>query len=1566
MPGRRWTDPPSAEPAAAEAAEPPAGGGEAGGDGGGSAGGAEDLWQLEQVERMLHLVVKVFQPQFPPYLAYKHVLPRPESAGGGGGSGSGEQPVPYSAYCDVHDPEVSEFILRNVCYFCESGAVQAVTAAFAGQSPATLPLVLAHALLASVSNLKVWLNYRTIVQLLVPLRAAILKYMCKFSDGDLRSAASRSMSDFMWSSIKDPLDAPLSFDKDGLDLAFKFFTSSTLTMRLAGISQINNHINIFNELCNGESIVEAENVGLQLANWLIQNQMVEQLFGPNLHVEIVKQSHVVLSFLAVEGRLTNGHIELILQSAQLKHCSKQVYDILAPLIKNLEAEPVLHLYSLLQKMEPRDHTEQSLYLTSVLIKFIWSNGGTYSSVLDNVIKSLAGGDVSSSENSISMDASDDESELAAVSGARREAPPDRPEVTGSPSQPPTAGAGAGVGAELGAQNEHAESSRKRSEPGGGQMMEGRPHLPSEEARRKRLIHCPAGQLSGRDSSDDSSSAEGDGDGDGETAPRAGVKRRRRANPSPPAQRLLPAPAAAPPGLGALVSVRPPPSPSLSSQDSQLDADVFAHDKLKTSLLKTELQQFKMQQIGRDLSDDDSCSSRMSVKSEKNMADFEGEECVYEEELVQLAIQAQSQLPHHLASMASMYQARFGAVPPTLLSKARRPPPAAGSHLFARYGTETVCQPGNTLLWDLLHDDRIGELGEGMAAECEKILSNLLCYNSDRAIRKKFIEGCLQNLAQGRSVLVSLRMLPKLFASFQQFRGLDTHQITLWAEREHSMMQHFFNSLRQLSSGDAGSSDLSGLSTRQSEVQVRLHFLSTVFCSLGSPEHFRLSVEQVDTLWNCLAHDPRHSDDLFSWMLSQVRGKEQHALGMDSLRYLLTEKLPSLDPAEIGMTALNLYQQLYQLLRLAGAPLADTEAVGMDQLWKIALRANNTDVSLAAIQYLNSCYVSGREERERRFVERCMCELASAGADLGQSDESSLLRIQRGLVLLKTHLQTYRKRFAYQVRCWQLEGHGVMSHAQLVGEMAAPLRVVLQPACSSERKPITLAHNNYVAELRAEVHAFWQQQQAAAQQAAAQGQPARLGGPAGDGLSAATDPAQLRIISQGTELTPDCDDKLLTDVGFKDMQLVYISVGVSRPQRRSADGAAGADGTPTRESSPMMLLLEEKHFTQLLQLMNQLSSLRGPNGAPHTKAQVLSRRVWDILMVLPTSPQLKDGFGDLSAVTPSTLHTLLDPSIPQKLMYSLYLVASLCSGKEAKEVSDSDPESKQQTQEWRQKFIECGGLQHLYDILMSGVLQLREANHWDEWRQDCLACLLQLLLQISVVRPEGGGAAASGPATCSSSGGGASLTPEHAKKKARRQQRKWDQLTVPRLSPAMLRLMDLEAVAARLTSVLHDASLPRDPNHYKTGFWGRAQVVHYALNLLVSLCYSAPEAADAMYRFASAGGEEAGKEPYGPSCREYFGLVCRLLDSVDEPEATELRLAELAQQCARSIADRELLERRHQTAPDDGLVGLLKLCAALTRQSPAFKTSPAATQMVHELFDALFALPTPSGASPAQV
>lgn len=93
----------------------------------------------------------------------------------------------------------------------------------------------------------------------------------------------------MWSAVKDPMDSPVTFDVDGLNLAFKYFTSPTLTMRLSGIAQINSHITLFNEVCNNENIIEIENVGQKLSEWLIENQIIAHIFGPNLHVEVCIQ-----------------------------------------------------------------------------------------------------------------------------------------------------------------------------------------------------------------------------------------------------------------------------------------------------------------------------------------------------------------------------------------------------------------------------------------------------------------------------------------------------------------------------------------------------------------------------------------------------------------------------------------------------------------------------------------------------------------------------------------------------------------------------------------------------------------------------------------------------------------------------------------------------------------------------------------------------------------------------------------------------------------------------------------------------------------------------------------------------------------------------------------------------------------------------------------------------------------------------------------------------------------------------------------------------------------------------
>lgn len=105
----------------------------------------------------------------------------------------------------------------------------------------------------------------------------------------------------------------------------------------------------------------------------------------------------------------------------------------------------------------------------------------------------------------------------------------------------------------------------------------------------------------------------------------------------------------------------------------------------------------------------------------------------------------------------------------------------------------------------------------------------------------------------------------------------------------------------------------------------------------------------------------------------------------------------------------------------------------------------------------------------------MGHLAKATEELScLTDESPLLRIQRALLLLKSHLELFRRRYAYHLRKWALDGEGVGSHAQLVGDKgAATIRIVLQPAGNHEKATLELLTTDYVADLRAEVAKWWE-------------------------------------------------------------------------------------------------------------------------------------------------------------------------------------------------------------------------------------------------------------------------------------------------------------------------------------------------------------------------------------------------------------------------------------------------------------------------------------------------------------
>ncbi|XP_066257421.1 ubiquitin carboxyl-terminal hydrolase puf [Euwallacea similis] len=1598
---------------------------------------------VEVVERdkLLILVSKIFLMNFPLYMAFKHTIQSKVD------ELTQQEMASLNMFCDLHDSEIPIYLLKNVSWFCKIGGLLAMTNCFTYLTTDVLPVSTAHAMISIVCNLKLWMNYKTMVSLLVPLRSCVLRYMCKLSDQDLRTPTIKSMADFMWNAIKDPLDSPVAFDADGLDLAFKYFTSSTLTMRLAGITQINNQIGVLAEICVGETLPEAEAVPRLMADWLISNNIISHIFGPNLHVEVIKQSHIILNFLAMEGRITCEHMDVIWAAAQLKHCAKPVHDLLPGLVKHLATGPTLHLYNLITKLEPKEHTEQTLYLASALIKAIWSRGGAVPDVgLINVAASSAGIALhkcaaTSSENSVSLDASNSEEEHGESTAHSESHKSDSEEidtveidddehghiVEDNNGPPPCKLARKQI-----IERVHCEAPNSSTDT----EIDGIPLKASPEhekvrwpssvktksdrkAHVRKKILSNLNVLSEGMETIGSSSSQDEGDADSSPTKmrkrrkflrKARAKRQKGNNRKRGIHRLA--------GDDALSEIEvdsdheiknlknqsvqasimiPAQINSLVHQSTALKPNVYLEESSSCSDLGKEEHTVSQQSTCENyitvhtgnhilemLSGEEaevegdvegSYSSRMSNKSEKNMADFDGEDSVCEDELAQLT--------ENHPSLNSTY-----AIIPHTPEKS---PPVrmVDPRLSACFKPDNVCKPGNTLLWDLLQDDKICQLGEGLALEAEKTLCNLISFMPDKDIRMKFIEGCLNNLANNVSVIVSLHMLPKLFTSF---RGLEMHHVTQWAEKQHHMMTHFFNNLKAYTTNPEKSLPLY---SHQIQVQVRLQFLSAIFSPVVSPSTFKLSIDQLNTLWECLAHDAECSDELFSWLLSQTKTNELHALRVDALRRLYLHHLPSLPPEKFSMMCLTLFQHLCSLHHHLESDDNDSTNIGMDHMWKIALRANNTDVSMAAIGYLNSYYMGQNLQYESQFVSQCMTNLQASSDDLQLSspgEEAALLCIQRALLLMKAHIETFRKRYAYHLRKWALEGRGIGSHSAALGERSStPIRIVVQSGSCAERCVLEMLPTDYVADLRAEIVKWWEGiLKIRSQEEGADNQSNSNSGKKTD--------TWIRIITQGQELSIDCDEKSLQEMGFKDNQITYISVGMSRNmKKREFLDAPSMQAAPPRDCLPTLLLLKPIYFEQLFSLMHTLSSMKiivkGGRVFPHTKAQVLSRRVWDILSLMPTSPKLLQGFQQLDI----SLSELLDPSSAQKLMYSLYIVESL-SIRQGK--FDDDIEGP-----WTRKFIQHGGLRYLYDIFMSGVLQ-RDSGDGSDWQQDCLASLLKLLCHLG-------------------------LEPlPHESRPTRN-----DKIVIPLLNEAMISLVDVKTTMPKLTSILKEASLPKDPNHYKTGFWGRAQVVHYAMALLVSWLHCSEEArlglfespdfsiwlqrlvledpepavrrevCSHIYRLClgvSSRGEhmdstlvapmlarllsylenaesmrpqkmesmqpqEEGKEPYGPACRDYFWLVSRLVDSlpddlikesIEEPQSCVIDINELTSKISLSVLARDYLEARHRTVEDDGLIGLLNLLTNLLKHRPPFQTNKGGQELLSEVFEFLFALPNP--------
>uniref|UniRef100_A0A3B5M3R9 Ubiquitin carboxyl-terminal hydrolase 34 n=1 Tax=Xiphophorus couchianus TaxID=32473 RepID=A0A3B5M3R9_9TELE len=1056
-------------------------------------------------------------------------------------------------------------------------------------------------------------------------------------------------------------------------------------------------------------------------------------------------------------------------------------------------------------------------------------------------------------------------------------------------------------------------------------------------------------------------------------------------------------------------------------------------------------------------DDVSCSSsQVSAKSEKNMADFDGEESGCEEELVQINSHAElsSHLQQHLPNLASIYHEHLVQGPAVHKHQ-------YSSHAVTDINLDNVCKKGNTLLWDLVQDEDAIHLSEGLINEAEKLLCSLVCWFTDRQIRMRFIEGCLDNLAHHRSVVVSLRLLPKLFGTFQQFgSSYDTHWITMWAEKELHMMKLFFDNLQHYIQEVREHRHKFALYSHSAEVQVRLQFLTCVFSTLGSPDHFRLSLEQVDILWHCLVEDAECYDDALHWFLNQVRSKDQHAMGMETYKHLFLEKMPQLKPETISMTGLNLFQHLCNLARLATSTLdnaSNCELCGMDQLWGIALRAQSADISRAAIQYINSYYINAGKtglEKEQEFIRKCMESLLMASANLEKDAHSSLTSIERGLLMLKTHLEAFRRRFAYHLRQWQIEGTGISSHLKALSDkQSLPLRIVCQPAGLPDKMTIEMYPSDQVADLRAEVTHWYEnlQKEQMNQQAQLQefGQSSRQQGDFPGGLM-----GPVRMISSGHELTTDYDEKTLHELGFKDMQMVFVSLGAPRRERKGEGVQLPASclPPPQKEHIPMLLLLQEPHLTTLFDLLEMLACFKPPSPnteklqeSPesarceelHLHAENLSRRVWELLMLLPTCPKMLQAFQNISDETSLCWKELLRIKSPHKLLYALEIIEALgkpnrrihreSTGSYSDLYPDSDDSSEDQIENskntWSCKFVSSGGLQLLLEIFNSGILEPKDQESWTVWQLDCLACLLKLICQFAVDPADldlayhdvfSWSGLAESQRKRAWPGKSRKSTVEHGKG-----------LHIPRLTEVFLSLVQGTNLIQRLINVAYTYdNLAHRVLKAQSDHRSRHEVTHYSMWLLVSWAHCSStvkssladsdhlhdwlkkltllvpepavrhEACNGLYKLSLSGlegGESINRsflllaastllkflpdaqalkplrvEDYEEEpllrtgCKEYFWLLCKLIDNIhvkDASQTTLLDLDALARHLADCIRSREILDQQDGNIEDDGLTGLLRLATSVLKHKPPFKFSREGQEFLRDVYNLLFLLPS---------
>lgn len=386
--------------------------------------------------------------------------------------------------------------------------------------------------------------------------------------------------------------------------------------------------------------------------------------------------------------------------------------------------------------------------------------------------------------------------------------------------------------------------------------------------------------------------------------------------------------------------------------------------------------------------------------------------------------------------------------------------------------------------------------------------------------------------------------------------------------------------------------------------------------------------------------------------------------------------------------------------------------------------------------------------------------------------------------------------------------------------------------------------------------------------------------------------------------------------------MFVSVGAVRRERHHETGYIPSSSLPPPnwDSTPMIILLQEKYFEQLfaflealdhfvdkrsssaektsesscnasevlekstvLEQANQLESNDNSTLLPLMESQIefLFGIAWELLFLLPTNQSVLNQLryfgqsfgsetGKGSGFTKAEMdqrnedndkwqqkvwQSLLNPKFPHKLLYSLQVIDLIHnSSKETQtpssptysglssdsDISDTEEEKnvglpQSQGFSWGYRFMEYGGLRHLYEILMSGCLEVKENSIWTQWHQECLAHLLKLICEFGTMKRSGDD---DDEVFMSSESDAKKLQLQRKDGKFRVRYKSTDKeevICIKCLSSNLMSIVHVNSLLEKLLHISYEATLPiRGGQNRASGGEGESHFFHASIIIILQL------------------------------------------------------------------------------------------------------------------------------------